>query len=125
MPARRFTLTAEHLTLLRAANIGWNGDEYGAASIDPKRPYGNGDVVRDIHELLHPDEPYDDTLRDLTDDEWKERVEVYEQLHRDLETALQIVLVHGGFVAGVYVLDPSYGREWKYDIAANLRGASS
>lgn len=44
--------TADHMTLLRATYWNWNDCEFGAASMDPKRPYGNSDVDGDLAELL-------------------------------------------------------------------------
>lgn len=109
--AKRFVLTVEHLALLRAANVDWNGDEYGAASIDPKRPYGNGDVLGDIEKLLCPDGAIG--ALEISDDELEVRYERYEQLHRETKTALQIVLATGSFVAGDYVLEKDYTRDWR------------
>lgn len=45
-------LTADHMTLLRAAYWDYNYGGYGAATINPKRPYGNSDVDRDLKRLL-------------------------------------------------------------------------
>jgi hypothetical protein len=47
-----FTVTEDHLKLLRRAYIGWDDCEFGAPGIDPKRPYGNSDVIGDIAEIL-------------------------------------------------------------------------
>lgn len=44
--------TADHLTLLAASEWDWNDCEFGAVSMDPKRPYGNSDVDTDLAELL-------------------------------------------------------------------------
>lgn len=108
---KRFTLTDEHLTLLRASNVDWNGDEHGAASIDPKRPYGNGDVLGDIEKILHPEDATG--ALEISDDEMEVRYERYEQLHRETKIALQIVLATGAFVAGEYVLEKDYTRDWR------------
>lgn len=49
--------TQDHVTLLNASCWDWNECEFGAASMDPKRPYGNSDVLDDLAELLpHLDE---------------------------------------------------------------------
>jgi hypothetical protein len=47
-----FTVTDEHLKLLRRTNVGWEDGEFGAPSIDCKRPYGNSSVYNDIAEIL-------------------------------------------------------------------------
>ncbi len=49
-----FTVTADHLKLLRAAYVDWDACEFGAPAIDSKRPYGNGGVVRDIANIVEP-----------------------------------------------------------------------
>ena len=38
-----FNLTVDHIKLLRRANVGWDGGEFGAPAIDYRRvtPYGN------------------------------------------------------------------------------------
>lgn len=98
----QFVMTENHLILLRAMNVGWCGDEYGAPAIDPKRPYGNGDVEEDIAELIglrlaNPDLLTGDFLR---------------KLHEQTETALQVVLATGTFEAGTYECD-RYCRNWR------------
>ena len=49
---KKFTLTENHIKLLCRAYVGWNGAEFGAPSIDPKRPYGNSDVLHDMGDIL-------------------------------------------------------------------------
>jgi hypothetical protein len=45
--------TVDHLTLLRETGWwDWNDMEFGASSMDPKRPYGNSDVEEDLAEHL-------------------------------------------------------------------------
>lgn len=44
--------TRDHLTLLNAANWRESEVEFGAPEMDGKRPYGNGDVLGDLVELL-------------------------------------------------------------------------
>ena len=43
--ATRFTVTDEHLRLLRRAYVSWDETEFGAPEIDCKRPYGNSDML--------------------------------------------------------------------------------
>ncbi len=97
---QEFILTQDHITLLRHANVSWNGMEFGAPGIDPKRPYGNGDVVSDVARLLNIEPiPTDDG-----ETHWPlgttGRVNA---IHQELLMALQVVLTSGEFVPGRYV----------------------
>jgi hypothetical protein len=104
---QEFRLTSDHLKLLKHAYVGWNDCEFGAPEIDPKRPYGNKDVIRDIVEILGIVTNRDDDgcympsiERDLGN------------LHRETETALQIVLRTGSFLPGLYRCEP-YTSKWQ------------
>jgi hypothetical protein len=106
----RFTMTAEHVALLRRANVRWEECEYGAPSIDCKRPYGNSGVESDIAEILGwPKQECPHCGEDLGDDKWRERAKA---LHEETETALQIVLAVGSFEPGTFACD-QYMRNWK------------
>lgn len=105
-----FVLTERHLALLRRASIDWSGIEYGAPNIDPKRPYGNGDLFRGMVQALGSevpdadspggwDWPPDDLAAELT------------RLHRETEIALEIVLRTATAVPGRYVRE-SWGADW-------------
>lgn len=100
-----FTLTEDHIKLLRKMNVGWNDAEFGAPEIDPKRPYGNSQVYFDIAEHLGVVIPEED--KEFSDDEKAEML----KLHQETEMALQIVLRTGAFTPGVYVAD-KYRRDW-------------
>ena len=41
-----------HLKLLKELNISWDGCEFGGPCVDPKRPFGNSDVYKDMAEIL-------------------------------------------------------------------------
>lgn len=109
----RFELTAEHIRLLRASYVSWCGGETGAAQIDPKRPYGNSDVSRDIYGLLDGGEWDDDHGMpvSLSPREWQELSGRYGELHAETDRALQIVLATGSFAPGIFQ-KPRYGIEW-------------
>lgn len=99
-----FTLTEEHLALMRQMTVDWWNCEFGAPAIDPKRPYGNGDVVMDIISILEwpgapqdSNEPLDPVLEDRAC-----------RLHEEMQHALQIVLCTGKFRPGVYQLCDRY-----------------
>lgn len=104
-----FVLTEEHIKLLRAAYIGWDTTEFGAPCIDPKRPFGNSSVVRQIHQILGWPIPSGDSARECYfDEEGSTRAA---GIYRELETALQIVLQLGTFEPGVFD-QPNY-MQWK------------
>lgn len=107
---KQFTLTQAHVQLLRNANVSfWDGPEWGAPAIDFKRPFGNGDLVGDMAELLaiHPV---------ATDDEethWPPGTgDAMLRLYKELGTALQVVLAAGTFEPGDYEAD-DYNRNWR------------
>lgn len=89
---KEFTLTENHLLLLRNAYVSWDDCEFGAPEIDPKRPYGNSDVLRDIARIVGL-EWDDDAMEDggLQPD----TLAWLNTLHRETETALQLVLGFG------------------------------
>jgi hypothetical protein len=105
---KTFTLTDEHLTLLRRANVRWGEMEWGAPEIDGKRPYGNGNLKDDVAGILG---------WELVDAEGGPKLTMAQanralELHRETETALQIVLATGSFEAGDYEAS-KYGRDWR------------
>lgn len=109
----RFTLTEDHIKLLRRACVGWQDCETGAPEIDPKRPYGNSFVAGDVAEILGrlrekcPTCGHDPEDQELTGDQEAELLKV----HRETEWALPIVLQHGP-VPGLYSCN---GRgEWEF-----------
>jgi len=106
----KFTLTDQHIKLIRRFYVGWQHCEFGAPEIDPKRPYGNSAVENDIHEILTGETigMVDSKRDELTNGETAR----YKKLHRETATALQIVLSTGTFVPGVYECD-DYSVQWR------------
>lgn len=103
----QFRVLPEHVTLLSNAYTSWDDCEYGAASIDCKRPYGDSDVIGSIAELLKiapdqpdEDEPYSDAL-----------VARLDRLHRQTSVVLQILLHTGVLQTGEYERE-RYGGRW-------------
>jgi len=96
---RVFTVTEEHLRLLRHAYVFWDEAEFGAPSIDAKRPYGNSNVYRDIAQILGvpASEWSDEEMEPDIDAEWR-----FLRLHIETAIALQIALATGEFRAGRY-----------------------
>jgi hypothetical protein len=106
---QRFTLTADHVKLIRRMCVGWDDIEYGAPQIDPKRPYGNSDVEQGIHEILTG---RDEEIDDLSRVEREALEARYRQLHEETKTALQVVLAAGSFEPGEYMAD-EYSNNWQ------------
>lgn len=92
---KTFTLTDQHITLLRNAYICWEDCETGAPAIDCKRPYGNSNVVGDIVEILGWKEDLGEDLSDT------QRAQIL-AMHYETETALQCILTSGSFEPGVF-----------------------
>jgi hypothetical protein len=107
---RRFTVTDEHLRLLRCAQVSWIEIEFGAPGINPKRPYGNSNVFADIAEIsCVPQSEWVDAEGELTADaEWR-----LVRLHVETAIALQIGLATGEFRAGQYVRGNEWNDNWK------------
>jgi hypothetical protein len=100
-----FTVTEDHLKLLRRAGVGWDDCEFGAPAIDCKRPYGNSDVIGDIAEIFGAETDADGEIP-------PEVEEAYTRLHAETAIALQIALATGEFRAGRYARS-KYGIEWR------------
>ena len=108
---KEFTVTDEHLRLLRHAHVFWYEAEFGAPSIDPKRPYGNSNVYGDIAEILDLPEPDWDDEERTPDAEWR-----FLRLHVETAIALQVALATGEFRTGRYMRDDKWdSRSWRRD----------
>lgn len=106
---RRFALLNEHLALLRRMNVGWDDRMCGAPAVDAKRPYGNSDYLNDIAGILGMELFEDDQGEHHLTRAQAARIE---QVHRETEVALQIVLATGTFMPGVYVAG-DYTDDWR------------
>jgi len=104
MMPREFTMTEEHVKLVRAFIIEDEHSEYetGAPWVDPKRPYGNSDVAGDVLEMLGwigADEDGYFGGSERSDEMWREKALT---IHRETQVALQIILNLGTFESGNY-----------------------
>jgi hypothetical protein len=109
---RTFTMLGVHLELLKRVYVDWDRTEFGAPCVDPKRPYGNSDVLDDMAEILGLDVFTDrHGSRHLTENQEK----FLRELHEQTETALQIVLrmLPGPVEIGRYEAD-KYEENWKW-----------
>jgi len=111
-----FTVTEQHVKLLRNAWVDWNLMEFGAPCIDGKRPYGNSDVLADIARVLgegleERDGTHGEWSRDWDDAQshWlEENAERLAKIHGEIGVALQIGLATGRFEPGDYVKTVKY-----------------
>lgn len=105
----RFTLTEDHIKLLSRTYVEWEYCETGAPSINPKRPYGNSFVPQDVADILEWKYELDD------DEDFPEEIESKAlKIHKETETALQIILSTKSFIPGVYEsTDEICNRTWK------------
>ena len=103
---KTFTVKPEHILLLQSANVSMSAApfEMGSPRIDPKRPYGNGDVYGDIAGILDIPTDGDGFYSD-------EDIAYMANLHKETGIALQIFLSTLGFELGTYTA-PNYSREW-------------
>lgn len=103
-----FELKDEHIKLLRNMYVSWDDCEFGAPSIDCKRPYGNSDVYKDISKILE--------IKGAIFDEKEvfspEQIDLMNKLHTETKTALQIILKIGEFRSGEYIAD-EYRENWR------------
>jgi len=107
MEGEKFKITDAHLKLAQRMYVSWDNCEYGAPSIDCKRPYGNSSVTEDILKILGLPFPEDGEIPEHLSDYAR-------QVHEDMQTVLQIALVIQKFETGTYQLTESYDvRSWK------------
>lgn len=90
-----FVVTSDHLKLLKEMCVGWDDCEFGAPCIDPKRPYGNSDVISDMKEILG-----------------KKPKGGLNSLHREMEIVLQILVSNLSISPGKYETE-QYEIAWR------------
>lgn len=100
--AVKFTMTEQHLTLLRHMHVDPGPT---APVVDQKRPYGNSDIEQDVCKLLRL--PYD---RESDTPLTKDVEATVKRLQKETATALQIVLRTGTFELGDYRADWEGGK---------------
>jgi hypothetical protein len=103
-----FTITNNHLKLLKHIHISWNSCEFGAPTVDCKRPYGNSDVYCDIARILNIPIPDFDNDEDFTD----QQLQYIDEIHKEMQTVLQIGVRVGCFEEGTFYC-PDYTQDWR------------
>lgn len=88
-----FTLTREHVDLLRAMHWRWDHCEFGSPAVDCKRPFGSSsgiyaDMAAAVGWVYDPDD--------------QEQEDELGRLYRETLTALQVGLSTGSFEPGEY-----------------------
>jgi hypothetical protein len=109
---KEFELKQYHLDLLKETYIDWDDCEYGAPAIDCKRPYGNSDVEDDIADIIKmPKKDNWDKNEEMWNDEAQEKLQ---DIHKETQIALQIILHCQSFKLGKYRKKEDYGQEWEF-----------
>ena len=114
-----FTISPEHLKLLKHVCIDWDNCEFGAPCINPKRPYGNSDVYNDMLDILGWRGKCTYKIKGISyamefNGELPEEVtKILDKLHKELETVLQICLVTQSFKVGKYETEKYDYDKWK------------
>ena len=137
--AEKFTITENHLKLLKRMFVGWNDCEFGAPEIDPKRPYGNSSVEQDILEIIGFEEIDEERFKFILEgkeyilkgeDKYNIELEDEEELckklwklNREMQIVLQICLSLGTFETGDYIKGETYDSlSWKKSGETNQKG---
>lgn len=109
MEGKCFQVTKNHLKLLKRFNVVWDDCSYlGAPRIYPKKPYGNSGIILDIAKIIG--------LKIKKDDQGEKslsqrQIDLCTNLHREMETALQILTANCHIEPGLYILS-GYGNKW-------------
>ena len=106
-----FTVTDQHIKLIKRMCVSWWDCEFGAPSIDCKRPYGNSDVLTDMAEILGFFDDIDPDNEGLIETILDEQLETLLQLHGETQTVLQILIDNLSLSEGEYQRE-RYGGRW-------------
>lgn len=92
---------------MRQINI--NGNIHGGfPTVDPKRPFGNSDVYRDMAEILDHENIEDGEIS-------PERQESYDELLSEMKTVLEILISNLSLFPGEYSQEYSYSYPPKWE----------
>ena len=97
-----FTLKSEHIALIKRLNLkisqDYACDNWLIPNIDPKRPFGNSDMLGDIFSFMgiEPDANGDYSESD--------RINAY-LLLAELPAAMEAIMMHETFTPGIYEID--------------------
>ena len=112
-----FTITEEHLKLLSRLELKWNYDNLEAPGFDSKKPYGSNNLYRKMTKILDwkveaivNNESFDYFSDD--DELPKALKDKLYNLHRELETAIEICIRRLSFETGTYRTE-EYSSDWE------------
>jgi hypothetical protein len=107
-----FRLTKEHVTLLRKMWVEDGGSNLPSPMIDPKRPYGNSCILEDIVHIL---KWKNSKSKKLEEGELSQKLlDKAKKIHKEMKTALQVVLSTKSFRPGLYDQTDWYNNtSWK------------
>ena len=105
---KKFTVTKNHIKLLQSFYIGWNDCEFGAPSIDPKRPFGNSNVYRDMADILG----FELADMDEEPEKYDKQINSLQKGYQELQTCLQILCKNLSIEIGEYECD-DYKTNWR------------
>ncbi len=108
METIRFRVTKNHIKLLQRKWVYWQDEKYseylGNIYFDPKRPYGNSDIIGDIAEICG-------WKLDREKDYTTKLVNKAKKLHKETAIALEICLCTLSFKPGLYECE-KYEKDW-------------
>ena len=114
---KTFTITDEHLKLISKLQLNWDYNKIGAPVFDAEKPYGNKDVYRKMIEIL--DWKVEVVLNNETFDYFSDNDKLPKaledklyNLHRELETAIEICIRRLSFETGTYRTE-EYSSDWE------------
>lgn len=107
---KELVVTENHIKLLKSCYVDWNPTEFGGPCVDPKRPFGNSDVIRDMANILGM------KLADYeTDNEkYKRQCASLIKGYHELQECLQILISNLKIEPGKYARENEYdAKSWK------------
>lgn len=115
---REVTIRPYHFDLLREANWRWDDGEYGAPSIDCKRPFGNSGrytISQEIAKICGFEIPPDEDNDNYSEIEWEIFCDQMYTVWEECLYALEIALKFKEFKPGIYRLVETnyYQTTWK------------
>lgn len=106
---QEFTITQDHLTLVKNMIVSWDHCEFGAPAVDCKRPYGNSCVEQDIIEILGWADTSDEAFHE---GDYEDMFIEASDLHAETEYVLQICFQRLSFETGTFRRENSWD-EWE------------